>query len=291
MPIKLLILAAFIGIGILNTVAARLRGSPAEQAARYPIQPGASAKADAIAFHRQIKRLTQQCELAGGFRAVSTTSVKMGGDVASLYQAARKEDDLCRDVDDRLAELHIPNSLGRSVAIAYANALDTCRSAYLTQWSAAHSLAAALNNGGRMDDVATFRDSDSDAKAKNTACYNRLFDAPASLGVTRDDLEETPGSLPQQTLADAGLSTVAAPAPDVTEAPPHVRRILNKWLILNEKCRGGYNETADGPDCTARDNAGFALERAGWCYGNADEPESERFWKSCSKVSSDKTSN
>jgi hypothetical protein len=288
MQIMLLILAGFIGIGVLNLVAARLRGSPAEQAARYPIQPGASAKADAIAFHRQIKRITQQCELAGGFRAISTTSVMMGGDPVSLYEAARKEDDLCTDVDDRLAELHIPDSLGRSVAIAYANALDTCRSAYLAQWSAAHSLAAALNNRGRMDDIATFRNSDADAKAQNTACYNRLSDAPASLGVTREDLEEMPASVPQQTFAYARSTAAPDSAPAVAKAPPRIQRLLNTWRKLNEQCRGGY-ETADGPVCTARDNAGFALERAGWCYGNDDEPESERDWQPCAMIKSGRT--
>lgn len=184
----------------------------------YPIEAAASSKNDAIAFYKLVTSLTASCDLAGGIRIIAM----QGGDPVTVYQAAKTEDSLCLQVTDKLENLQIPLSLGRPVAIRYARVIDRCKTAYLSQWSAVRALESALDNGGKVGNLATYRDREADMLAENSDCSKGLISAAAPLGITRADLiaepkrpvsAEDPASLPIEN-AGTDSSPVAAPADD-----------------------------------------------------------------------------
>lgn len=175
----------------------------------YPTEPASSAKDDAIAFYKHVTSVTLPCDWAGGVRTVAM----LGSDSITIYQATQKEVSACSTVVDQLEELQIPKSLGQAVERAFADAIEGCKSAYLSQWSAANSLSEALDNGGKLGDLARYKDSKAASHVKLTECYNSLISAPASLGVSRDDLEG------YQERARTGDSTISPPVTDTSVLP------------------------------------------------------------------------
>ena len=150
----------------------------------YPLQPSINARADAIALYKQKTELTTLCDVAGGLRAIAM----LGTDKITLYQEAKKEDSNCLGISTKLHDIQIPQSLGRPVAAAFAQAMDHCQSAYLSQWSAAHSLESALDDG-KAGDMAAFRDRQANMLSENAVCSRGLISAADLLGVTRAELE------------------------------------------------------------------------------------------------------
>lgn len=172
--------------GILLAVVSVALYSPGDLKASpntYPIRPAASARYDAISFYKQVTSQTASCDYAGGVRAITM----LGGDPVAVYQAAKDEDSSCLNVDDALEKLPIPQSLGRPVAIEFQKAVARCQSAYLSQWSSAHSLQRALDDG-KIGDIATYRESQANMLVEHSGCSNGLISAAVPLGVTPADL-------------------------------------------------------------------------------------------------------
>lgn len=274
MQIMLAILGGFMALGLLSMIHDRLHTQEAD-AATYPVEVAASARDDALAFHRQIAQVTMQCEFASG----SLNVVMMSNDPVAIYQGAKAVDANCIGMSRKLEELTIPQTLGRQVAQTYAAALKQCKSAYLDRWSVAHSLEAALDSGGRVSALADLRSDMRDWKLSNEACQSALQAAPAPLGVTEADLFATLSN-------DAG----AAPAGENVAAPsgyyhgnptPAELALLKRWNNLTDECQGGDHEPNDRV-CRARDQSYEKLRQAGWCFGTDDQPSADRVWQRCS---------
>lgn len=266
MQIMLAILGGFMVLGLLSMIHDRLHTQEAD-AATYPVEVAASARDDALTFHRQIAQVTMQCELASG----SLNVVMMSNDPVAIYQGAKAVDANCIGMSRKLEGLTIPQTLGRQVAQAYAATLKQCKSAYLDRWSMAHSLEAALDSGGRVSALAELRSDMRDWKHSNEACQAALQAAPAPLGVTEADLFAALSN-------DAG----AAPAGYYQGNPtPAELALLKRWNNLTDECQGGEHEPNDSV-CRARDQSYEKLRQAGWCFGSDDQPSADRVWQRCS---------
>lgn len=272
--ILLAVLGGYMVLGLFSMIHDRLHTQEAD-AATYPMAPAASARDDALAFHRQIAQVTMQCDFASG----SLNVVMMSNDPVAIYQGAKAVDADCIGMSRKLEGLVIPQTLGREVAQAYAAALKQCKSAYLDRWSMAHSLEAALDSGGKVSALADLRRDMRDWKSSNKVCEAALQSAPAPLGISEADL-----------FTALGNGTGAAPAGDNATAPsgyyqgnptPAELALLERWNNLTSECQGGDHQPEDQV-CRARDNAHESLRQAGWCFGTDDQTYAERVWQRCS---------
>lgn len=268
--IMLAIFGGFMALGLLSMIHDRLHTQEAD-AATYPVAPAASARDDALAFHRQIAQVTMQCEFASG----SLNVVMMSNDLVALYQGAKAVDADCIGMSGKLDGLVIPQTLGRGVAQAYAAALKQCKSAYLDRWSMAHSLEAALDSGGKVSALADFRRDMRDWKSSNKACDAALQSAPAPLGIAEADLFTALGN------GTGPNGSVASTTPDLGfegQPSPAIRALIQKHLNYSADCQ---TDEGEPNACELRDQTAGQLHSVGWCYGRATDVGSDSRWHSC----------
>ncbi|WP_260929344.1 hypothetical protein [Novosphingobium sp. 9] len=276
--ILLLIVAGFVLVRIAGGLSESMQGSPEERAAQYPIQPGPTARQDAIDLYQQARNIAEPCDVAGGLRAIAQKSE----DPISIFTQAKREDSACIHVNTSLKELVIPETLGRRVALTFAKALSQCETAYLSQWSVAHALEDALKSGGQVEDLAALRENTSLAQLTAPMCYASLADAAAPLGVTRQDIHALPASLDNIFQSD-GTPLQQDIAPRPRSSSPRVQMLLNQWDRLNDECQGGYHSPSD-PVCAARNGTEAQLTHEGWCYGGPDDTAATRVWEPCTEA-------
>ena len=274
MKIMLAILGALVAINVAGHL---LFPAPdqAKAAAAYPLQPAATARADALAFHRQISQVTVHCE----FESAVLSVAMMGSDPVSGYQAAKNVEAACTGMSDKLSGLTIPQSVGREVAQAYAGALQQCKSAYLDRWSVANSLEAALDTGGKVSALADLRRNMGDWKETSRACDAALSGAPAPLGLTQDDLADAlrDGGTAQP-VAPTTTSSGAAPVANyMGHASPAELVLLRKHADLSADCQDGGQDGV----CAARDRVDEQLTRQGWCYARPGDDGTDHTWHHC----------
>lgn len=270
MQIMLAILGGFVALALISMIHDRMHTQAAD-AARYPVTPAASARADALAFYRQITQATKECE----FSSASLGVVMMSNDPVAIYQGAKAVDTDCIDVSDKLNSLTIPATLGREVAQAYVEALQQCKSAYLDRWSMAHSLEAALDSGGKVSALADLRSDTLNWKRHNKACEAALQFAPAPLGVTEADLFAALRS-------DAGANgPSSSPTRDFGyegNPPPATLALIHKHLSYAADCQ---TDVGAPNACALRDQTAAQLHSFGWCYGRPTDIGSDSQWHVC----------
>ncbi|NBC37759.1 hypothetical protein GTZ99_14480 [Novosphingobium sp. FSY-8] len=268
--ILLAVLGGYMVLGLFSMIHDRLHTQEAD-AATYPVAPAASARDDALAFHRQIAQVTMQCEFASG----SLNVVMMSNDPVAIYQGAKAVDADCIGMSRKLDGLVIPQTLGREVAQAYAAALKQCKSAYLDRWSMAHSLEAALDSGGKVSALADLRRDMRDWKSSNKACEAAVQSAPAPLGITEADLFTALGN------GTGPNGSVASTTPDLGfegQPSPAIRALIHKHLSYSADCQTGEGEPNA---CALRDQTAGQLHSVGWCYGRPTDVGSDSRWHSC----------
>lgn len=85
---------------------------------------------------------------------------------------------------------------------------------------------------------------------------------------------EVAGGTPPAEATEASAPPSGVPIAEATGAlslTDEEQRLLDEWRDANEMCRGSPDERSIETWCPRRDEAAEALNRAGFCYGHADD--------------------
>ncbi|MDR3628734.1 MAG: hypothetical protein P4L42_00190 [Desulfocapsaceae bacterium] len=90
--------------------------------------------------------------------------------------------------------------------------------------------------------------------------------------------------LPALLLILFSSSVVSAAGDPAAPKDPAIRALIDKQMVLSDKCRGGYGDSAETKRyCQERDKTLSELKTKGWCWGYPGQIETDKVWHLCSE--------
>lgn len=148
-----------------------------------PEKPTANAKADLIAFYKEIMSELVPCDQASGRVAAAADA----GDVIELYRRAEEMESACLTTPTKIRSVEVPASVGKAMYEELTKTQEACSNAYLAKWSAAGRIKAVFDDGGIGRQAGLKSDTEA-MQAGTLACASGLVSQSMKLGVSGADL-------------------------------------------------------------------------------------------------------